>query len=426
MHTVNRRDFIRTSTSLVAAAAAATMSSATAAERGKRVRHAVIGTGGQGGTHSRVFHGIENCELVAICDVDAAHREKVRDAIGNPAGLKLYEDFRELLKDESIDSVSIATCDHWHTPVALHALKAGKHVYVEKPCSHNVREGVVLVEAARKTGKCVQHGTQSRSSEGIRAAIEYLRSGKLGKVRAAKAINHQFREAIGRAPESSPPEGVNYDLWMGPAQVRPFTQNRWHYNWHWFWDYGCGDIANDGVHQIDVARWGLGVEYPKRIVASGGQLFYDDDHETPDTQTVVYEYDGCHLLYEMRLWTNYPIESHENGNVFYGDNGRLDIGREGCIVTLIGKEPERLGGGADVRDNMQNFIDAVAANDPSRLNAPITEGAISAALCHLGNIATRVGRPLLFDAAGVTCAGDADATKLLGREYRRGYELPVV
>ncbi len=425
MDSINRREFIRTSTSIVAAAAAVGAAT-TARAAGKGVRHAVIGTGGQGGTHARVFSGIEGCELVAICDVDPAQREKVREALGNPAGLKLYEDFRELLADETIDSVSIATCDHWHTPVALHALKAGKHVYVEKPCSHNVREGVALLEAARKTGKCVQHGTQSRSSAGIRGAIEVLRSGKIGKVRAAKAINHQFREPIGRAPESTPPAGVNYDLWTGPAPLRTFTQNRWHYNWHWFWDTGGGDIVNDGVHQIDVARWGLGVEYPKRVTGSGGQLFYDDDHETPDTQIVTYEYDGCYLIYEMRLWTNYPIEGHENGNVFYGDNGRLDIGREGCIVTLNGKAPEKIGGGADVRDNMRNFIEAVAANDPGKLNAPISEGAISATLCHLGNIATRVGRPLEFDAAGVKCAGDSDATKLLGREYRRGYELPVV
>jgi len=426
MESINRRDFIRTSTSLVTAAAVAGATSARATDSGKRVRHAVIGTGGQGGTHARVFSGLDQCELVAICDVDSSHREKVRDALGNPSGLKLYEDFRELLADSSIDSVSIATPDHWHAPVALHALKAGKHVYVEKPCCHNPAEGAALLAAARKTGKCVQHGTQSRSSAGIQAAIQYLRDGKLGKVRMAKAINHQMRAPIGRAPESSPPPGANYDLWIGPAEARPFTMNRWHYNWHWFWDTGCGDIANDGVHQIDVARWGLGVEYPQRVVASGGQLFYDDDHETPDTQVVTYEYEGCYLLYEMRLWTDYPLEGHENGNVFYGDEGRLDIGQKGCFVTLKGKEPEYLGVGADVRDNMQNFIEAAAANDPSKLNAPIGEGAISATLCHLGNIATRVGRPLEFDAAAMQCKGDAEATKLLARTYRKGYELPEV
>lgn len=419
-----RRDFLVTGAA--ALAAAATSGAARGAATTSRVRHAVIGTGGQGGTHARVFDSLENCEVVGLCDVDPSHSAAAREHVKKAGKVKVTKDFHELLADPSIDSVSIATCDHWHTPVALHALKAGKHVYVEKPCSHNVREGFALAEAARKTGLCVQHGTQSRSSDGIQAAIAFLREGKLGKVRVAKAINHQMRAPIGRAPVSTPPPGVDYERWLGPAPLREFTENRWHYNWHWFWDYGCGDIANDGVHQIDLARWGLGVAYPKRVVASGGQLFYDDDHETPDTQLVTYEYEDCHLIYEMRLWTEYPMEGHENGNVFYGDLGRLDIGRDGCFVTLKGQEPQRLGGGVDVRDNMGNFIDAVAAKDPSKLNAPVSEGAISAALCHLGNVGTRVGRILEFDAEGVECKGDAEATRLLGREYRRGYELPQV
>ncbi len=419
-----RREFLGTSAAAVAVTAAS--SGARAAESGRRVRHAVIGTGSQGTAHTRTFDAIENCQVVGLCDVDPERVAEARKHVKHSENVKTTTDFFELLADKSIDSVSIATCDHWHTPVALHALKAGKHVYVEKPCCHNVREGVALLAATKKTGKCVQHGTQSRSSKGVQTAIQYLRDGKLGKVRVAKAINHQYREPIGRAPTSSPPPGVNYDRWTGPAPLHEFTTNRWHYNWHWFWDYGCGDIANDGVHQIDVARWGLGVGYPKRVVASGGQLFYDDDHETPDNQLVTYEYDGCSLIYEMRLWTDYTLEGHENGNVFYGDNGRLDIGRDGCIVTLKGKEPEKIGGGVDIRDHMPNFIDAVAANDPSKLNAPITEGAISASLCHLGNIATRTGHILEFDADAVKCRGDHDATKLLGRTYRRGYELPEV
>jgi predicted dehydrogenase len=219
---------------------------------------------------------------------------------------------------------------------------------------------------------------------------------------------------------------VDYDLWVGPGEMRPFTANRWHYNWHWFWDLGCGDIANDGIHQIDVARWGLGVGFPKRVTAPGGQLFYDDDHETPDTQVVTYEYEECCLMYEMRLWTDYEMDGHWNGNVFYGDKGRLDIGGDGCFVTLIGKEPRKIGAGADIQRHMGNFIDAVRANDASKLNAPVSEGAVSAALCHLGNVSTRVGRPIEFDAESVKCEGDREATKLLGREYRAGYELPVV
>ena len=419
----SRREFMQTGAALVAAAA---VTGAGAQVSGRKVRHAVIGVGGQGRTHTRTFDSLENCEVVALAEIDPERLKEGRALLPAEANVKLSTDFREVIADPSIDSVSIATCDHWHTPAALHALKAGKHVYVEKPLSHNVRESFALLDAARKTGKCVQQGTQSRSSEGVRAAIQFLRDGALGKVRLAKAINHQLREPIGRAPTSTPPEGVNYDLWVGPGELRPFTQNRWHYNWHWYWDLGCGDIANDGIHQIDIARWGLGVAYPKRVTASGGQLFYDDDHETPDVQLVTYEYDDCYLVYEMRLWTDYPMDGHTNGDVFYGDNGRLDIGGDGCIVTLKGEEPRKIGGGADIRVHMQNFIDAVAANDAGKLNAPVEEGAISATLCHLGNVATRVGRSLVFDSEAVKCEGDKDATNLLERTYRAGYELPQV
>ena len=391
-----------------------------------RVRHAVIGVGGQGGSHAKTFSSMDDCDVVAVCDVDTSHREKIAQALAPHGPVKQYEDFRELLKDETIHSVSIATPDHWHTPVALAALKAGKHVYVEKPCCHNMHEGVLLAAAQRKTGLCVQHGTQYRSTACARDAVQMLREGAIGKVRVAKAINHQFRDAIGRTPDSAPPPGVNYDLWLGPAPSRPFSKNRFHYNWHWHWDYGTGDIGNDGIHQVDVARWGLGVGLPKAVSASGGQLFYNDDHETPDTQVVTYEYDACYLIFEMRLWTDYPLEGHDNGVVFYGDNGKLEVGRSGVTITPIKGDGKTFGGGPDLAANVRNFLDGVKASDPSKLNAPISEGAISAQLCHLGNIATRVGRKLQFDAAAMSCAGDADANKLFSRDYRKGYELAEV
>ncbi|MCP4644785.1 MAG: hypothetical protein GY851_30365 [bacterium] len=253
-----------------------------------------------------------------------------------------------------------------------------------------------------------------------------MRDGNLGKVRLAKAINHQLRGAIGRAPESDPPEGVDYDLWTGPAPRRAFTRNRWHYNWHWFWDYGAGDLGNDGIHQVDEARWGLGVQLPNAVTASGGQLFYDDDHETPDTQIITYEYDDCYLMYEMRLWTDYKLEGHDNGVIFYGDKGTLEMGRRGCEVTFKDGETKSIGGGADFDGNVRNFLDAVKANDPGRLNAPISEGATTATLCNLGNIATRVGRRLRLDAETLTCIDDPEATALFTKEYRKGYELPTI
>lgn len=419
MSGVSRRTFMQG----VAATAVLAASGAAKAAPSERVRHAVIGVGGQGRHHAVGFASNADCELVAIADVDPERLEKAAADIPNGGNVRLEEDFRRIIDDTSIDSVSIATPDHWHTPIAIMALRAGKHVYVEKPCCHNVHEGLVLERVAAETGKCVQHGTQSRSGQGIRDAVAFMRAGHLGKVRMAKAINHQLRPAIGRAAETEPPAGVNYDLWLGPAPQRAFTQNRWHYNWHWIWEYGTGDMGNDGIHQVDVARWGLGVQTPKVVTASGGQLFYDDDHETPDTQVVTFEFDDCYLLYEMRLWTNYPMEGHDNGVVFYGDNGRVDVGRAGSFVTYIGKEPEQLGGSHDFDANLRNFLDAVKADDPSMLNAPAPEAVASALLCHYGNIATRVGERLEIDP--VTRATTSErANALLKREYREPYAVP--
>lgn len=415
---ITRRNFLQ-----AAAVAAGTAAVAGAEEKKSVVRHAIIGVGGQGMNHLEGFLTVDGCEIAAICDVDMNHLTEAARAVPNA---KTHGDFRHLLENPDIDSVSIVTPDHWHTPIALAALKAGKHVYVEKPCCHNIAEGEALLRAAEKTGLCVQHGTQSRTSPGVIEAIKFIHDGGIGKVRAGKAINHQMRGPIGRAPESEQPNEVNYDLWLGPAPDRPFTKNRFHYNWHWMWDFGCGDLGNDGIHQVDITRWGLGVDWPNAISASGGQLFYDDDHETPDTQVVTYEYDGCYLIYEMRLWTNYKLEGHDNGVIFYGDKGTVEIGRDGCYVTYIGKERERMGDGIVWGPNLRLFIDAVRAKDPAMLTAPMSEAFPSAGLCHLGNIATRVGRRLHFDRDKMECTGDPEATALFSRSYRKGYELPVV
>ncbi|MBX3176991.1 MAG: Gfo/Idh/MocA family oxidoreductase [Candidatus Hydrogenedentes bacterium] len=389
------------------------------------VRHAVIGTGGMGTNHLNGFARTEGCQIVAACDLDPERRAKVEAWWAGKFDATMYTDFHELLANPDIDSVSIATPDHWHTPVALHALLAGKHVYVEKPCSHNIHEALVLERVARETGLCVQHGTQHRSGAGPKEAVRFLREGGLGKVRMAKAINHQLRKPIGIAEEEEPPAGVDYDRWLGPAPVRPYTRNRWHYNWHWFWDYGTGDTGNDGVHQIDMMRWGMGAGLPKRVTSVGAQLFYEDDHETPDTQTVIFEYDGMHLMYEMRLWTDYKMEGHDNGVLFYGDKGRLEVGREGCFVSLIGEpEKRRLGDSHDFSENVRNFVACVKAGAPERLNAPISEGAISTILCHLANIGTRVERPLTLGENGAQAVGDEAASALFTRTYREAYELP--
>jgi predicted dehydrogenase len=393
----------------------------------KPLRHAVIGTGGQGTGHIKGFLNTEGVAVVALCDVDPERRAKVE--AGWPGGnfdAKYYTNFHELLADPNIDSVSIATPDHWHTPVALHALKAGKHVYVEKPCSHNIHEAFELDRVARETGLCVQHGTQHRSGAGPKEAVKMMQEGVIGKVRMAKAINHQLRGPIGREPDTETPEGVDYDMWLGPAPKRSFSKNRWHYNWHWNWDYGTGDTGNDGVHQLDVMRWGMGVEIPNRVTSVGAQLFYDDDHETPDTQTAIFEYDDVHLMYEMRLWTNYKIEGHDNGVVFYGDKGIIEIGRPGSFITLIGEEKKQIGNSHDFATNVKNFAECAKSGTPDNLNAPIREGALSTLLCHYANIGTRVGRPLQLEKDGKQALGDDAANALFTRIYREGYELPNV
>ncbi len=422
MPKINRRSFLQQSAVLAPAIAAARSAQG---QRDNPVRHAVIGLGGQGHGHCRLYSSHPDCDLVAVCDVDPARVGKAMHDFGQGGALQSTADFRDIIADDSIDSVSVVTPDHWHTPIALAALHAGKHVHVEKPCSHNLHEGRVLSETAAQLGKCVQHGTQSRSGEGIRKAIAFIHDGGIGKVRLAKAINHQLRPAIGRAPETNPPEGVDYDRWLGPAPMRPFTKNRWHYNWHWHWDYGTGDMGNDGIHQVDVARWGLNEAWPRTVTAAGGQLFYDDDHETPDTQVVTFAYDASYLVFEMRLWTDYTLEGHDNGVVFYGDQGKVDVGRAGCFVTRIGEKPEKLGDGADLEAHVANFLACVRANDPAGLNAPIAEGEISAGFCHLGNIATRLGRQLTFDRDAVSIVGDDEAEAMQTRQYRAGYELPA-
>jgi predicted dehydrogenase len=426
----SRRRFLQT-TGAALAAGPFILSRAHGQSPNDIVNHAVIGTGQQGSQHVKRFHAAGNCRVVAVCDLDPERLERAASSLAD-ASVKKYTDFRRLLDDKDVDSVSVATTDHWHVPVALAAILAGKHVYVEKPCSHNIHEANLLVKAAREHKKCVQHGTQRRSSPEDMAGVRALKEGLIGDVYMAKAINHQLREKIGRAREEAPPPGVDYDMWLGAAPKVPFTKNRWHYNWHWFWDYGGGDLVNDGVHQLDEAVWGMGLDgqYPDAVVTSGGQLWYDDDHQTPDTQTLIYEYPGRQIVYEMRLWTDYPMEGHDNGTVFYGTKGKMEIGRKGAIATVGGKvvDVKPADYGIEAEEITPNFITAVRGGDPSLLNSPIERGAVTTNLCHLGNIGVRCGGiRLAYDPKTESISASenkAKANALIKREYRKGYELP--
>ncbi len=387
------------------------------------IRHAVIGTGGQGGRHIQYFRANKGCEVVAVCDVDP---ERLQQAAAHAAkNVKTYTDFRKLLEDKTIDSVSIATPDHWHTPIALYALMAGKHVYVEKPCSHSLYEAGLLKKAARQYNKCVQHGTQRRSKGDHIEAMKLLREGAIGDVYVHKAINHQYRGKIGKATPEAPPAGVDYDLWLGPAPKVQFTRNRWHYQWHWFWDYGGGDVVNDGIHQIDVSVWAMGDRYPNHVVASGGMFYYDDDHETPDTIMAIFNYDDGQIIYEQRLYTDYKLEGHDNGNIAYGTKGRMEFGRKGVFVYPNGGDRYQVTSTAPEENNGQNFLKAVRADDPSLLNAPIERGVVSSDLCNLANIAYRTGiAELRYDPKAMEITNSAKANALVRQSYRKGYELP--
>src|SRR5262245_62101873 len=280
----------------------------------ERLGLGLIGCGGRGTHVAEVFRAQKQADVAWVCDADAARLGKAAEKFGVPS-THAVADMRKLLDDQGVDAVLVATPDHWHSPAAILACQAGKHVYVEKPCSHNVREGRLLVEASRKTRRLVQHGTQSRSTKMMIEAVQMLREGAIGDVLVTKAWNIQKRRSIGHQQPTDPPSGLDYDLWVGPAAMVPYQENRVHGGWHWFYEFGTGDMGNDGVHDIDYARWGLGMEtQPSLVSAVGGKFFFDDDQQFPDTQQVTFEYPGDGrpgqrriLIYEQRLWsTNYP------------------------------------------------------------------------------------------------------------------------
>ncbi|MDR3636633.1 MAG: Gfo/Idh/MocA family oxidoreductase [Isosphaeraceae bacterium] len=387
-----------------------------------RVRVGVIGIKSRGHDLVKEFARNKGAEVVALCDIDDslfANPVKSVEDIGGKAP-RTEKDFRRLLDDKSIDAVVIATPDHWHALLAVMACQAGKDVYTEKPASHNVVEGRRMVEAARKYNRVVQLGTQRRSMPHVKEAVEHVQSGALGKVGMARAWIHQQRKPIGHGQPGEVPKGVDYAMWQGPALDRPFYPNRFHYNWHWFWNWGTGELGNNGIHGLDVARWGLGVEAPLRVSSGGGKYVFDDDQEVPDTQVVTWEFPNACMVWEHRMWSKHGNEGSGFGIAFYGDKGTLIVDQKGWHVEDGEKAEGQSSGGQEA--HVQNFLDCVhSRNKP---NADIEIGHLSTRLCHLGNIAYRVGRKLTFDGAREAFVNDAEADKLLSREYSSRFEMP--
>ncbi len=399
-----------------------------------RVQVGIVGLGGRGADHLRTYLAIPGAQLTGLCDVNQAALEKSNAAITREKQPKAkeFKDMREMYASKDIDAVSIATPNHWHALAMIRAAEAGKDVYCEKPASHNIYEGYRMVEVARKTGRLVQIGSQSRSTGHNIKAMQLLRDGIIGKLYLAKGLCFKRRKSIGRTPEEPVPAGIDWDQFLGPAPKRPFTWNRFRYNWHWFWDTGNGDIGNQGVHEMDICLWGLGkTSLPKSVYSTGGKFLYDDDQETPNTQIATYDFGDVEMQFEVRgLLTgpeSYLLRRGTNtvGNIFFGADGYLTIDSNGFQV-FKGEGSEKIMDqgpmpvGYDTKAHMENFLNACRSRKHADLNADIEIGARAAALCHMANISYRVGRKLNWDDAKRKF-NDAEADKLITRDYRKPY-----
>ncbi len=430
---VSRRTFVKSAAgaATVAAMAAPTIIPKKAFGANDQIRVAVLGMHGRGKSHVDGFEKLENVQVVTMCDPDMQVLRERNKQFGEKYSKKyhLEQDLRNVFDDKNIDVISIATCNHWHALATIWACQAGKDVYVEKPGSHNIFEGRKMVEAAQKYDRIVQHGVQLRSSKAIREVVQLMRDGIIGRVYMARGLVFRWRGDIGRKGFSAPPEYLDYDLWLGPAQYRPFSEDWVHYNWHWQWDFGNGDVGNQGIHETDLCMWGLDVGLPSRVTAMGGKFLWDDSKETPELLSSTYHYpdEGKIIEFEVRPWaTNYE-DGVKVGNIFYGDKGFVKVfGYSKYEVwQLVGKEKyEKVKEGNEGGDHYANFIEAVRAHDKSILPGPVETAHLSSGLAHLGNISYRLGRQLEFDPDSETFPNDHEANAMLTRDYREPFVVP--
>lgn len=430
MSEFNRRTFLYS-----AAGTALTAGGATRAGSGgpnDAVRAAVLGVNGRGKTHIEAFMGTNGVKVAVLCDPDRKVLDQRAGEFEKSYGYRpeTETDLRKVFDRKDVDVVSVATPNHWHALATIWACKAGKDVYVEKPGSHNVNEGRQMVESAAKYGRVVQHGVQLRSSEAVREAVESLSGGLIGKVYMARGLVFRNRPSIGHAKDpDTPPRTLDWDLWQGPARERAFSKRFVPYNWHWSWEYGNGDVGNQGVHETDMCLWGLGLQtLPTAVVALGGKFLWDDDKETPDVLSSSYLFPEQNQMieFEVRPWATNTEGGVGVGNIFYGSDGHLVVKGYNSYEAYdkSGKLLRKNSDGDPVGKHFANFIDAVRRRDPKVLHGPVETAHTSSALAHLGNISYRLGRRLKFDPSTETFPDDSEANAMLTRHYRQPYAVP--
>jgi predicted dehydrogenase len=442
MSSINRRDFIKYST--LASTVAAAGVSINAAGANERVVLGFMGTGGRGNFLAQEFSLRDDLEIRYTADCDMRYATSCAANVEKIGGQKptAVQDFREVLDDPEVDGIVNATPDHWHAPGTIYACQAGKDVYVEKPTSHSIWESRKMIEAARKYERVVQVGTQNRSNEYAFAAIDYINSEAFGKVHFVRVLNSKQRGAIGKKPDGEAPPEVDYDMWLGPAPMRPFNENHFHYAWHWFWNYSGGDIINDGIHQIDIARWFIDKKYPNKVSSGGGIYFFDDDQETPDTHTVTWEYDDMAMSFEQTLWAPYmrktPMDVRDTDQLpqwpfsgtrieVYGEKEIMYFSRHGGgwqAFNASGESSKIYHGRFSISntDHIENYISCIRSREMP--NGDIEKVHYSTLLSHYGNIAYRTGRKLTIDPETEGFVNDDEANALVKRTYRDPWTIP--
>lgn len=423
-----RRDFLNIGAAVsLAAVGAKRLDAIQAGDSQRTVRIGVMGLS-RGAALATGFAKLPGVEVTMLCDVDQRRAESLKKQMAELSSVptKVVTDFRRILDDPKIDALVCAAPNHWHGPATILGCKAGKHVYVEKPCSHNPQEGEWMIAAAEKYNRCVQMGTQWSSSPRTIEAMGKLHGGAIGQVHLARCYYTSARGSIGRGVKKDPPPELDYELWQGPAPRRPYQDNVVHYNWHWFWHWGGGELANNGVHTLNLARWGLQVEFPRRVVSSGGRYWFDDDQETPDTQSVGLEFKGNKQI----TWNSMSCNKHSQETIvaFYGDGGSMELETGGAhrIFDRNDKLVDEVKRGSDgMEEHFSNFVEAIRANNPKLLRQPIAEGHRSTLLCHLGNIAQRTGQTVRCDESNGHILENAEQQALWQREYEPSWRSDV-